>query len=57
MLFRSDLSSINIMIYVVYTRVVDMMTMDWMLKPASTNKGISIALVNRLWIGYGAGSS
>ena len=45
------------MIYVVYTRVVDMMTMDWMLKPASTNKGISIALVNRLWIGYGAGSS
>ena len=45
------------MIYVVYTRVADMMTMDWMLKPASTNKGISIALVNRLWIGYGAGSS
>ena len=36
---------------------LDMMTMDWMLKPASTNKGISIALVNRLWIGYGAGSS
>ena len=45
------------MIYVVYTRGVDMMTMDWMLEPTSTNKGISIALVSRLWIGYGLGSS
>ena len=34
------------MIYVVYTRVVDMMTIGWMLEPTSTNKGISIALVN-----------
>ena len=54
---KLDLSSINIMIFAVYTRVVDMMTIDWMLEPTSTCKSINIAQVNLLWTGYGIGSS